>query len=114
MEKHRVINGNVATEIADLRLEYSWGAKPIGVFQNRMEFYPETEFHHPHIIWEYAPLGVDIDCAADVEEAYIGLTITSERELIDYDGIFELPEMALQLLESLNINCQKMRELLKD
>lgn len=114
MDKHRVIKGNVATEIAELKLEYSWGSQDIGVFQNRMEFFPETKIHHPHIVWEYAPLGIDIDSYVNVEETYIGLTITSERELVEYDGVFELPEMAIELLESLGINCTHMRELLQD
>jgi hypothetical protein len=48
----------------------------------------------------------------DIEEGVgIGIWLNDDKnELVDYDGVFELPSQAIELLESLGINCDYAKD----
>lgn len=70
----------------------------LGRFYNRMEYRPE----HRIIIWNY---GKD---APDEDETVIGIQL-EDNVLVDYDGLYSIPEEAMRLLELNGINVDEMR-----
>lgn len=104
------INGYIAEQRHDLRMEGSWGFAPMGSHNNRMTFEPETLDCYPCIVWHYCPANEDIDESAETEEMVISLRITSERQVKSYDAVFELPPMAIALLESLGFDCTEVKD----
>lgn len=110
MDNTLTINGNIAEQTHQLQMDYTWGSVPIGNFNNRMEFFPETAETKPYMLWHVCPAGEDIDTSYKTDEWVIGLRITSERQVLDYDGVFSLPNMAIALLESLGFDCTEVKD----
>lgn len=83
----------VKTFTAELVEEYS--AVPtrmsLGVHHNRMELYIADPDYGNMIIWSYGRK------APDEDETVIGLGIEG-KQVVDYDGVFELPKEARELL----------------
>lgn len=104
------IDGLVAEQTHELRMEGSWGFAPMGMHNNRMTFYPETLETHPYILWHYCPADENIDESDELEEMQIGLRITSERQVASYDGVMSLPDLAVALLESLGFDCTEVKD----
>lgn len=92
------IEGNVATFTANLVSETSYSATSLGRHDCTMEFF-QPRRNEGFIEWVYGE--------EDVVE--IGLWFDSAKNLIDYDGVFELPKEAIALLESLGYNCDDVK-----
>jgi hypothetical protein len=92
-----------------INLEGSWGERnPAKKTKSTMElfFYKDnTGF----IEWDMPNLEMT---------EHIGLTfeisLEGKRILTDYDGVFSLPDQAMDLLEKHGVDCKEMRETLKD
>jgi len=78
---------------ADLVLEYSYTPTPkeLGKANNTMEFHLHESGDTGCIIWDY-------ELPDDFGQEVIGLWFEG-KELTDYDGVFELPKEAIELLE---------------
>lgn len=63
----------------------------LGVFHNRMSLYFDDPDYGNMIVWNYGKK------APDEDETVIGLGLNG-RAVIDYDGVFELPRQARELL----------------
>ena len=77
----------------ELVLENSYSSTNIGKHINEMEL-----FIHPHgksgcIVWNYWPENDEDD-----NETVIGLWFNGNKEIEDYDGVYELPEEAVKLI----------------
>lgn len=84
----------------DLVMEYSAGpVLPIGRHHNIMKLYIDEDGQSGAINWEYEPWG-DIDEDHDGDSVGIGLWF-DDKNVTDYDGVFELPKQAIKLL---NVN----------
>ena len=94
-----VIDGNKINWTGELVRETSYHRENLGTFQNEMEFgFTQGNKNHGYIEWCFGRNTLD----EDVVE--IGL-VFENKELTDYDGVFELPEPAILLLESLGFDC---------
>ena len=104
------INGNKATWIGELVSETSFTRTDLGEFTNTMEFgFVKNNKNQGYIEWVFEKVGNPN--SQDVVE--IGLYFEN-KELVDYDGVFELPEPAILLLESLGFDvsfCLRLIEL---
>lgn len=74
--------------------EYSYTSTPqiLGDADNTMDLYLNDDRKEGCIIWDYL---LDKE---SMDEVVIGLWFEND-ELIDYDGVFELPEQAMQLIK---------------
>ena len=84
---------NVIEFKQELNLQTSYSRIDLGMHFNRMELNIHKSGYSGYIIWNY---GKD---AADEDETVIGLSFNGNGELCDYDGVFELPKEAIQLLK---------------
>jgi hypothetical protein len=84
---------NVIEFKQDLNIQTSYSRIDLGMHFNRMELKIEPSGYYGIIIWNYGKK------AADEDETVIGLSFNENGELYDYDGVFELPKEAIQLLE---------------
>lgn len=80
--------------------EYSMTPTPekLGYLDNEMELYYDEDNEQGSINWEVYDDKGDL-----VEDAGIGLWFNG-KELVDYDGVFELPKEAIELLEEHGFN----------
>ena len=74
---------------SNLNLDNGVTSRSLGQFYNRMEWIPENNY----IIWNYGKESWSED------ETVIGIYLENNT-LVDYDGIFELPEQAMILLRT--------------
>lgn len=95
-----------------INLEGSWGERNLSEkARSTMElFLYKTDANYGFIEWCVDEL--------DIVEG-IGLTFetdpkTGKRTLTDYDGVFDLPDQAMDLLEKQGIDCAEMRANLAD
>jgi hypothetical protein len=79
----------------ELVLSNSYSSKNIGKHINEMELIIHSHGKSGCIIWNYWPEN-DED---DMDETVIGLWFNGNKELEDYDGVYELPKEAIQLLK---------------
>ncbi len=91
-----------------LNMEGSWGEQELSKKTvSRMDLYLHTD-NTGFIEWTNDEF--------DLCEG-IGLTfeigVKGGRTLVDYDGVFSLPDQAMDLLEKNGVNCDEMRRLLK-
>jgi hypothetical protein len=78
----------------ELCLESSYSRIDLGMHFNRMELKIDKSGYYGHIIWNYGKN------AADEDETVIGLSFNGNGELCDYDGVFDLPKEAIQLIKA--------------
>jgi hypothetical protein len=84
----------------------------LGTFNSTMELFTPTgtiEKGAPgegSIEWNAEPVNDD----GEGENTGIGVWWNEQLELIDYDGVFELPKEAIKFLEDLGINCEYAKE----
>jgi hypothetical protein len=83
------------TFTSELIKEGSWGERDLGTFESTMDLYEmEGDAGRLYIEWEVP----DLD---EFEEIGIWVEmVDGKRTLRDYDGVFSLPEQAIELLES--------------
>ena len=74
---------------SNLNLDNGVTSRSLGQFYNRMEWIPENNY----IIWNYGKESWSED------ETVIGIYLENNT-LVDYDGVFELPEQAMILLRT--------------
>ena len=84
---------NVIEFKQELNLESSYSRVDIGMHFNRMELKIQPSGYYGCIIWNYGKN------AADEDETVIGLSFNGNGELSDYDGVYDLPKEARQLLK---------------
>jgi hypothetical protein len=102
METNYNINGNVNKWKGELVSETSFSRTSIGVYDNVMEFFPsQGNKNNGFIEWTYSN---ELN-EADVVEIGLGF---EGKKVVDYDGVFELPEPAVKLLESLGFDCSEV------
>lgn len=89
--------------------EGSWGQRPLAKRAKsvmRLYYYKDQ---HAFIEWEVPAL--------DLVE-HIGLVFefdrAGKRTLVDYDGVFTLPDQAMDLLEKHGVDCAQMRKSMAD
>jgi hypothetical protein len=103
------IEGNVLTFDAELVRETSFSSQSLGRFHNKMTFnVVPAKAGYGYIEWEYEQDGLSGCWDEGYEE--IGLSFNANKELIDYDGVFELPKEAVVLLEHLGYNCDYVKD----
>ena len=87
----------------DLVLEYSSTPIPVelGTFENEMTLYMSENGEKGFIEWYYYN-----DEEDGCEE--IGLWFDG-KQVTDYDGVFSLPEQAVELLESRGYDCNEVK-----
>jgi hypothetical protein len=93
-----------------INLEGSWGQRNLSeCTKSVMELYFYTDAAQGFIEWEVPDL--------DLFE-HIGLWFEIDRHgkrtLTDYDGVFSLPDQAMDLLEKHGVDCAEMRKSLAD
>ena len=86
---------------AELVLETSFTptSKPLGLFDNTMTLYVDKHNNKGFIEWEYENNDED-DGAEEIGLWFEGNKVT------DYDGVFELPTEAIQLLVENGYDCE--------
>jgi len=73
----------------------------LGVYNNTMDLYIHDDKRSGFIEWSY-----ENDTDSDVEN--IGLWFDG-KTVTDYDGVFELPQEAIQLLEENGYDCTDVK-----
>jgi len=79
--------------------------QPLGKAENEMNFYMDESGTEGMIEWEYTLADGDGDCEG------IGLWFSDgDKKLTDYDGVFELPKEAIELLKENGYDCSYVEE----
>ena len=107
--KNARFDGNKLYFDAELFKENSFRRWSIGQYKNLMELVITGKARYQfgtigYIEWLF---GKD---APDEEEEVIGVWFDEDKNLTDYDGVFELPEEAIVLLEHLGYNCDYAKD----
>lgn len=84
---------NVIEFEEDLILDNGVRSTNLGKFKNRMELFLNEKTGNGYIVWNYGKK------AADEDETVIGLQFNHDKELEDYDGVYELPKEAITLIK---------------
>ena len=84
---------NVIEFKQELNLQNNYASIDLGMHFNRMELVIRPGGYSGYIIWNYGKK------AANEDETVIGLWFNGNSELSDYDGVYELPKEAIQLLK---------------
>lgn len=89
------------TFTSPLKLEGSWGAMSMGTHESTMDLYLHSTEPRGFIEWDIPRLD---------ETEHIGLTFEVRdgvRHLTDYDGVFNLPAQAIEMLRAEGIVVSK-------
>jgi hypothetical protein len=79
--------------------------EPLGNAENEMTLYIDEEGLEGMIEWEYTLADGDGDCVG------IGLWFSDgDKKLTDYDGVFEIPKEAIELLKENGYDCSYVEE----
>lgn len=65
----------------------SWGSKPLGERECSVE------------LFDFGKNSAQIEFIAGDDVEHIGLYYDNNKRILDFDGVFELPEQALELLK---------------
>lgn len=82
---------------AKLHLEGSWGGRKLGEHVCKFEVFKHSD-NHLEIECIYGPEG-------EIGVEHIGITVDNNKTVTDYDGVFSVPNEAVEMLESLGYTC---------
>ena len=104
-ETEYTIDGNKISWKGELVRETSFSRESIGEWFNEMEYFPWSNGGDGGWIdWSFGQ-----DAEANDDGVEIGLRFDRKTKTVtDYDGVFELPEPAVKLLESLGFDCSEV------
>lgn len=80
------------TFVSELIREGSWGSRAIGTHESTMDLYLNSD-NTGYIEWDVPDLEVT-ECIG----LWFEIDTTGKRTLSDYDGVFSLPEEAIELM----------------
>jgi hypothetical protein len=89
-----------------INLEGSWGQRNLAeTTKSTMDLYLHTESLTGYIEWDIP----DLDMVEGIGLVF-KIDAKGKRTLVDYDGVFTIPDQAMDLLERNGIDCAEMRQ----
>ena len=89
------------TFTSNVNVDNGYTNNSIGTFEQTMELFINEDTTNIFIEW---------DIPEAEETVLIGIWIDNDDNLIDYDGVFELPKQAIELLRKNNIKVSEEYE----
>ncbi len=91
---------SIATKQFKTQVNYDNGftSTECGIFDQTMELFSDAD-----ILEKPECYLIEWDIPAMEETLHINIVVDDDNNLIDYDGVFELPNEAIELLEANNI-----------
>lgn len=87
-------------------LEGTWGERQLAdKAKSKMEFW-QHDYLSGYIDWDIP----DLDMGDSIGVTFEADAKTGKRTLVDYDGVFSIPDQAMDLLERNGIDCAEMRK----
>ena len=89
---------------SELVREYSWSPHPypVGMADNVMELWVGDD-GTGCIIWNW-----EVEDGSDYDEEVIGLWWNFDKTITDFDGVFEIPDQAIDLLKENGFNTEEV------
>lgn len=89
-----------------INLEGSWGERNLAeTTKSTMDLYLHTKSLTGYIEWDIPDLEMTEGIGLVFE-----IDTKGKRTLVDYDGVFTIPDQAMDLLEKNGIDCAEMRK----
>ena len=84
---------------SNINLDDGYKNNPLGIHKSTMELFKIDDKHY-EIEWDIPTLE---------ETEHIGIYIDENKNVTGYDGVFELPEQAITMLEKNGFNCNEVK-----